>query len=281
MAFTFNQYPLLTPEQGSPYAAALSRFLQGAGQGLDLQKKSMLNKMIPQLQQAEIFSKEIGPLASLASNPQFRGFNPEIQKMIAQRIGGYLQGGSGAPIQSTTEAETTGPYPGSQDILSRLLKHSHDVYAPGGAKKLAGSNLAAAAEQWGFPKVAEYLGGSETNAAKAALNQDINDAIQNQILQGVPENIARQRFARGPDESDEAYAKKVAPYLQSQAAQESSENQPLTDADRQDIDFARSLSADIKAKTGQDVDENFIFDYMAKHPGKINVAQLLKAMGKK
>ena len=89
MAFTFSQARKLSPEEANPMNALISRAMETFGKGMNL-------SYLPREKEASIFSKEIGPLAALASSPNFTGFNEGTQKQIAQRISQYLgSGGQG------------------------------------------------------------------------------------------------------------------------------------------------------------------------------------------
>jgi len=83
MTFTFNNYPLLTPEQQSPYGNLLSNAMKKYQQGVSAH-------YAPQRQEADIFAKEMGPMAALAANPNF-SFDPEVRKLISQKIAAHIQ----------------------------------------------------------------------------------------------------------------------------------------------------------------------------------------------
>src|SRR6187455_2073510 len=96
MTFTFSQPRKLNPEEVNPYAGAISKALEGYGQGMkaaympknmeaDLYKKQIMNKYLPQMQEAEIFGKQFNPLAAIASNPMFLQ-NPQFQAALNRMI---------------------------------------------------------------------------------------------------------------------------------------------------------------------------------------------------
>lgn len=210
----------------NPYNIAFNRAMHNYKQGMELKYK-------PRQMEAEIFSKEISPLAALASSPNFTGFNPEIQKAIAQHIGGYMQGGpqSGMhqqlhPMQALKHLlggqeqqqenqfsggqETTPGYASDEDIYNRLVKGSNAIGGPGKQKDLIKSNLAAAAQAFGLPSgVSKALGGSGTNAANAAFDQTKIEAIRRLTLKGYSDAQAREAVERKQNESNKSYNKRI------------------------------------------------------------------------
>jgi len=110
MVFTAFQARRLHPEEVNPMAGAVSKAMEGFGQGMkaaympgnlkqDLLKKEILNKYLPQMQEAEIFGKQFSPLASLATTPMFLN-NPRFQAALGELVSRNMhlgsEGGQGA-----------------------------------------------------------------------------------------------------------------------------------------------------------------------------------------
>lgn len=228
MAFTFTNYPILTPEQQSPWQGALSR-------ALDTYAKTTKASYMPRQMEAELFSKEISPLAALASSPNFTGFNPEIQKMIAQRIGSYLghgqAGGGGAEGQGG--GETPG-YAGDEDIYSRLKQGSDIALSRGGKSRVGGSRLAGEAEKFGFPKaIVKALGGTEAADQNAAFEQAMEEGVKRLTLKGYSAQDAKKMLQPKPGETNQAYNARIKPlFIEKQAAIE--EEEPIRSIDQKE-----------------------------------------------
>ena len=95
MTFTFTQARELKPEQVNPFANLISKAVQGYGQGVQA-------AYMPRKMEADIFHKQISPLAMLASSPYFSSLHPQQQQQIAGYISQMLskqgmggQGGMG------------------------------------------------------------------------------------------------------------------------------------------------------------------------------------------
>jgi hypothetical protein len=95
MAFTFNQYPILTPEQANPMHLALKTALQNYTEGVKA-------KYSPRMMEADIFHKTISPLANLAISPMFLAMNPEQQSQITAYISQMLQNSPVNPARGNT-----------------------------------------------------------------------------------------------------------------------------------------------------------------------------------
>lgn len=191
----------LTPEQVSPWSNLLSH---------SLAKYQALNKAqyAPERERAEIFGTEIGPLAALASNPNFTGFNPEVQKMISQRIGQYLGGKHGAE-QATEQGNTPG-YANDENIYNRLTQGADVALSPGGKSKVGGSRLAGEVEKIGFPgsaTIAKFLGGNEAAGQNAAFEQAKKEAAQKLSMKGYKD--AAKLVEQQPGENNRAYSDRI------------------------------------------------------------------------
>lgn len=272
MTFTFNQYPILTPEQQNPMNALISR-------AMDTFQKGTKAAYQPRKMEADIFAKEIGPLAALASSPNFTGFNPQVQKMIAERIHGYL-GSHGEQGEGRGLTESTPGYASDKDIFARL-KHGSDItQSPGGQLKTAKSNLVGQAEKWGLPhSIAQILGGSGEAGESAAFDQVQNEAVQRLKLKGYSESQARKMIEQQKGESNEAYASRIQPLFVGDD-NGTMDQEDLRSHDNQDLTRASNISQQLAAE-GYDIPETVIFDYMQKHPGKISLPKLFKAAGVK
>jgi hypothetical protein len=84
MAFTMPSYPLLNPQQSSPYANLVNNALQSYGTAVQA-------KYAPQMAQADIFNKEFMPLAQIASSPLAIAMLPEQKQQMANLISQLLQ----------------------------------------------------------------------------------------------------------------------------------------------------------------------------------------------
>ncbi len=261
--------------------ALISRAMETFGKGMNL-------SYLPREKEAGIFAKEIGPLAALASSPQFQGFNPQIQKMIADRIGGYLGHGQQGGGQ---QQESSPGYESDRDIYDQLQQGSTATQGPGAKSKVAKSNIAGALEKvFGENAVSKYLGGSEAAGENAKFEQVQQLAAQKLILKGYPADKANAIVKQMPSESDKAYAARLKPLFVSQQQpqapempQEGGGGEQGGEIDRsgeqKEMQFASKLSSDIKQQLGKDVPENLIFNYLSQHPGKVHIPSLLKAVG--
>ena len=98
MAFTMPSFPILTPEQSSPFAQAMQSALKNYS---DINKAKYQSRGL----EADIFSKQFAPLAQIASNPvamsmmgdQGAGVMKAIQQLLQQQSGG--QGGQGGLLK--------------------------------------------------------------------------------------------------------------------------------------------------------------------------------------
>lgn len=202
MAFTFTNYAGIQP-QASPLHDIIGKVLGGY-------TDTVRAKYLPQQQEADIFTKEISPLAALASSPNFTGFNPEIQKMIAKRIGGYLNKTPSHGYQQNFEEGNTPGYASDEDIYNRLSRGSHETFGPGKRLKGAISKGLNLAEQFGLsPQISEALGGTQTSQEQASFEQAIEEGIQRLKLKGYSDNTARKLIERMPGENDATYSKRI------------------------------------------------------------------------
>jgi hypothetical protein len=205
MAFTFTNYPILTPEQQSPWQGALSR-------ALDTYSKVTKSSYLPKQMETDLFAKEIGPVAALASSPNFTGFNPQIQKLIAQRIGAHFGAGGGEGAQAAGMGESTPGYADDSDIYGRLEKGADVALTPGGQSKVYKSRWAGEAEKIGLPAaIVKKLGGTEAAGEAAAFNQAIDEGVKRLTLKGYSAHDAKQMLQPHSGETKRAYLERVKP----------------------------------------------------------------------
>jgi hypothetical protein len=193
------------PTAKSPMNALISRAMETFGKGVNL-------SYLPREKEAGIFSKEIGPLAALASNKNFTGFNPQVQKMIAQRIGGYLGKSHGGQSGDLGDDLSTAGYADDENIYNRLKEGAKVALSPGGKTRVAGSRLAGEAEKLGLPSfISKALGGNKAAGKNAEFEQAIEEAVQKLSLKGYSESRARKALERMAGENDESYASRIKP----------------------------------------------------------------------
>lgn len=209
MSFTFSQARKLSPEEANPMNAMLSTALARYKQGLEL-------SYMPRKNEADIFSKEIGPLASLAASPNFTGFQPEEQKMIAQRIRSYLggQGGQGEQGNQESEGQTTPGYATDEDIHQRLTQGSKTALGKGGQANIAKSEVAGLAQQWGLPDwITKHLGSNEAASENAKFTTAQTEGMKRLKMKGYTDQEARDIVKQKPGENDQQYNKRTLPFF--------------------------------------------------------------------
>ena len=275
MTFTFSPARKLSPEEYSPMQALISRALEGYGKGVNA---SYLKKQ----READLFAKEIGPLAALASNPNFRGFDPNTQKMIADRISGYLGGRQGGEGMPQSNQESPPGYANSADIYNRLAEGSKTPLSEGGQLNVAKSRAAGAAQQWGLPKfITEALGGNKAVGENAKFETSKDEAVKDLVLRGYTENQARNIINQKEGESPSAYANRVKPFFVNKEPPQIGSKEDMNQGDKternnDDLIQAAEYSEAIKAKKGKDISPDMILKYKETHPGTIHYPTLLK-----
>lgn len=201
MVSTFYTPRQLSAEEVNPMSNLI-------GRALDTYSKGMQASYLPRRLEADLFSKEISPLAALASNPNFTGFNPNIQKLIAARIGGYL---SGMPSQGLLQEDVSTPgYASDEDIYSRLSEGSKESFGPGAKSALMKSRFASLAEQLGLPaEISKSLGGTEVAGQQSAFEQAKIEAQRRLVMKGYSPQEAAAAVQEMPNEPAEAYKKRI------------------------------------------------------------------------
>lgn len=211
MVSTFYTPRRLSPEEVNPMSGLLSKALETYGKGLNA-------SYAPRRMEADIFAKEIGPLAALASNPNFTGFNPEVQKMITQRIGGYLGGAHGS---NQEPSESTPGYASDEDIFKRLHSGAESTLTPGGKKRVRLSTAASYAEQLGLPEnVSKILGGHGAAGENAAFEQAKIEAEQRLIMKGYSPQKAHDAVQPFLNEPYDSYVTRLEPLFINKNKQE-------------------------------------------------------------
>lgn len=233
MAFTFNQYPILTPEQQNPFNSLLSRALETFGKGmhaanlpLEYQKNKINLKYLPREKEAGILASSLGPLAQFVTSPVAQGMvGPQVDQMrgiLSKVLSQYGDSGAGqsqpgmatGAEQSGTGNMSAGPagYANDENIYSRLKKGADVSLSPGGKSKVARSRLAGEAEQLGLPDaVSKALGGSSAAGENAAFEQAVEEGVQRLKMKGYSEATARKALEMKTGESNDSYAKRVRP----------------------------------------------------------------------
>lgn len=226
MTFTFNPLPILSPEQQNPLNAFISNALKGY-QGL--KKASYLPKQL----EADIFSKEIGPLASLASSPNFTGFNPEVQKLIAERIGKYLTHGQAGMGKGSTESAPG--YASGGNVFDRLKQGLESVESPGGRGNVVRSTFGGTLKKIvGENPISKALGGGNAADEEAQFEQAKAEAAQLLRMKNYSEDKIYEILRRRTGESIESTLKRWKPLFVS-APKES----PITSSDQKESQDAQ------------------------------------------
>jgi hypothetical protein len=91
MPFSMTNYQPLSAEQSSPLSAAISGLLKGVNAAPGFKKSMTEAKYAPQTIQADIISKSLAPLATIASNPYvWATMSPEQQNSLGQLISSFM-----------------------------------------------------------------------------------------------------------------------------------------------------------------------------------------------
>lgn len=302
MVFTAFQARRLHPEEVNPMAGAISKAMEGFGQG-------MKAAYLPQQIEADIFAKRFGPLATLATTPMFLQ-NPQFQEALGHLIaknmgyggmGGYGQGQEGEfPTYAGQVKKDVQEASGYASDLSKA-----------GKAKTALSGAAGTAENY-FGDTAKHF----LNAFNSIFGTNINSGLakeQNAFMDKINDfkNIAIQTHKLTPKDAEESFSlkknetpqqglnrmRKQNPWLLEQEQKlEDERNQQLSqqqqqqpqmpmdvederNQDNQELNLAADFSRQIQEKYGLDVPETLIFNYMQQRPGDIDLMDLLKTAG--
>ena len=230
MAFSFWSPPSLRPEQVNPMAGLISRamknFQESSNLATQIPTQQLKLQYLPKQLEAEIFSKKIGPLATLATSPMFLQ-NPQFQallgNMISQNLGSEFGGGTGT--KGTTEPGVRFPTYNEQNQqqFEKTAKEAEDLSGQGHA----GTALSGAVS-WldsmipGLGKhISEALtGGKITEEAfnqQKSFETDLNTLKRTAIQTGkISENDAQKEFIQKKGETPSATIKRIKksfPYL--------------------------------------------------------------------
>ena len=298
MAFTAFQARKLNPEEVNPFAGAVSKAMQGYGQGM---KAAYMPKQI----EADIFAKQIGPLATLATTPAFLQ-NPQFQAALGQIISkhlGYAQGGGqggqggGMPTYAGQAKKDVQDADALAADLTKAGKIKGYISSAGGGAVNYAGDLG--------KKIIGLLPGGKTTrglidpalAEKQHQFDTFLEGLKNRALQTqtLNQSQAEDVFSEHKDETPKqrlARIKRTVPSLfqqdevmgdtQDQGGMDEGTAMDVEDQnnnDNRDLSFAADLSEQIKAKTGHEISPDLIFNYMQKTPGKISIPLLLKAAG--
>jgi hypothetical protein len=287
MTFTFSQARPLKPQEVNPFANLVSNALHGYSQG-------MKAAYLPQEIEADIFSKKLGPLATLATTPMFLQ-NPQFQEALGNMIMQALPYGG---------KEFTGIHPNKLPTYANQV--NKDVQeAKGYAANLSKAGKGKVAISGAAGTTENYLGdmgkhlinafngmfgthissglAKEQNAFADKINNFKNIAIQTHKL---TRRDAEETFSLKKNETPEQGLKRMMkqnPWLFEQGG-ETESNAPMDKEDennRDNIDLtqAAKFSKQIQKKYGIDVPETLIFNYMQQRPGDIDLMDLLKTAG--
>ena len=297
MAFTAFQARKLNPEEVNPFSNVLSKALQGYGQGM---KAAYMPKQI----EADIFSKQIGPLATLATTPAFLQ-NPQFQAALGQIISkhlGYAQGGGqggqgdGMPTYASQAKKDIQDADALAADLTKAGKIKGYISSAGGGAVNYAGDLG--------KKIIGLLPGGKTTkglvdpalAEKQHQFDTFLEGLKNRALQTqtLNQSQAEDVFSEHKDETPKqrlARIKRTVPSLFQQDQGMGGETQGGMDEgtamdvedqnndDNQTLSYAADLAERIKGQTGHDISPDLIFNYLKRTPGKVNILLLLKAAG--
>lgn len=253
MTFTFSQLPIGTPEQTSPWNNLLANSLKNYQHILSA-------KYAPQSKEADIFAKEIAPLAQLAANPNFKGFNPETQAQISKRVSDYLSKaheGAQGEGQNGNFQETTSPGYDEKKLFSNLTKGAETVLGKGGTSKVVRSNIAGIAEKSGLPEwISNALGGNETAGIDAQFKNDIKAFEHWLIMNGYSPQEAAQIAPPRRGENAQQYIENRKAYFprinNSQQNNIPAENQAMNPMQEQEYNEEENTPTNIEEKISND-----------------------------
>ena len=193
MAFTFTNYPILSPEQQSPWQGALSR-------ALDTYSKATKASYMPQQIEADIYSKKFGPLAQLATSPTFmndQNFQEVLRNEIHRMFPGNHQDSNGDTSLPTYAGQATIDADEAQELANKI---SHAGGINKGISSIAGtieSNLG------DMGKI--FLNAISGGAINSQLAQDENRL---KGLMSQMETKVVQTKALSPEKAHEVFSKK-------------------------------------------------------------------------
>lgn len=205
MSFTFTNARPLTQEETSPFGNLM---------GNALKKYMALNNAQYQKREkeADIFSKEMAPLAAIAANPNMRALYPQTQNGINNLVSQYIAGKTGQNQPQSNEQTSNNPLD-AQNVYKRLAEHSKETLGEGRRGETTRNKLSGIALQLGFTDVAKKLGNSAKAGNAEAFDRDKLDFEQLLLLQGRTPEQAKQIAKQGVGETPEQYIQRRKPYL--------------------------------------------------------------------
>lgn len=162
MAFTFYSPPILTPEQANPLAR---NFI---GEALQTYMQGQQSKYAPDLLKAEIFNKEFGPLAQIASSPLALAMLPEQREQMTRLISQLLQktggGGNGQfPLQQGGMSSSQGGVPAQSPAVNVSGEFgAHNAMSPEEVQRTTDMHERNLEENSLLPGAGQGLGGAVT-----------------------------------------------------------------------------------------------------------------------
>lgn len=278
MSFTFSQARRLSPEESSPYNNLISHALKQYQQGVHA-------KYAPEMTEANIFNKQIGPLATLASSPMFLN-NPQFQHALGSLISQNLHKfghGFGDEGHYNTYAE------GIQKELNRAKKNAEKVSKAG---KLA-TGISSAAGQAGSifgdtaSKFLNWMSGGKISNELAKSDNEIIDSL-NRLKQSAietrtmsPRDAEKTYSVHKNENPKEALTRiqKTNPNLYGPQDTYIGDEEDERAADNEMLHHSQELSQQIQQQLHKDISPNLIFNFLKKHPGDFHINDLLREVG--
>ena len=215
----------VSPEESSPFNHLLSNALKNY-------KQQVSARYAPQMQEAEIFNKKIGPLATLATSPMFLQ-NPQFQeslgRLISQNMGGLGgQQGQGGENNFPTYTEQ------NKKTFSDTSKIAHELTKQGSAKTAVSGASGWLENTFGDvgKSVSDFLSGGKVNPDLYNKSQKFETQLktlkQNAIQTGkVNATDAEREFKKKKNETYDATMERLNksfPYLFGNEYASSSDN---------------------------------------------------------
>lgn len=208
MSFTFTNARPLTEEETNPFGNLM---------GNALKKYMALNnaKYQRREKEADIFSKEMSPLAAIAANPNMRALYPQTQNSINNLVAQYLAGKTGQnPAAGNPENVNVNNNPLDPQNIYKSLKESSKVALGSGSKgELSRAKYAGVAEQFGLHDLAKKLAGNAKAGDLSEFNRNKLDFEHSLILQGRSPEQAKEIAKQGIGETPEQYIKNRKKYF--------------------------------------------------------------------
>lgn len=276
MAFSNFVPPFLNREQSGAMPDIISHLLGGYSKGMHA-------AYLPQQIEADIFSKKISPLATLATSPMFLQ-NPQFQQalgnLLSRNLGGMGQGFEGLGGNNETFAGQIGrDINEAENYANELTKGGKVQSSLSGVGGQLENQLGEVGKH-----IAEFFGLSPNLANK---ENQFNDTLKRLKKTAIDTQLLSPRDAediftqRKNETAKQALTriKKRAPSLFQQGESPNQGQMAIEDqreSDNRLYKQAIDVTEQVKNKTGIDLDEMKVFDYIKKHPGKIHFPSLKK-----